>query len=594
MFAADSAVDLPASTTRSAERAQPDSFAPMNRIVSQSGNQTDSETRDLLHQRLRAASIVLAFSYLGFLVQDLVSEGFFDGSFGFQAAVFGLLSLTAMVLFSGWKPDLSQLRILETLVFGSVIVSIAIGLYIGMRRRIHGEPVDVWRLGSFLKSVLACTVSVIYTYAIFIPNDWKRAAKLIVTLGLCPLVVPAVLYLTTPEFRVLVGAHEAMTFENFAQHALLLALGATASIYGVHTINAYRTEAKQARELNQYRLTRRLGSGGMGQVYQAEHHLLKRPCAVKLIDPKLSQNPTALARFELEVRATARLSHENIVELYDYGRTEDGTFYYVMEYLPGLSLQELVDRFGPMPAGRVIHLLRQACNGLSEAHRAGLVHRDLKPPNILAAYRGGRYDVAKVLDFGLVKAISDEISPHLTLEGVVTGSPLYMAPELIVKNHVPDARLDIYALGAIAYFLLTGSPPFIGADAVAVMFAHAREPVEPPSHRVPGVPPDLERVVLQCLEKDPAARFQSAASLARALEQCADADGWSAERAEVWWLANHPLDTHPDDSPTRGVAPDGDFPSLGAGEFDAISEPRLSQALDLGLTIAEDRPPSVK
>ncbi len=594
MFEADPPGNPPASTTRSAERARPDSFAPLNRIVPQSGNQTDAGTRDLLHDRLRAASVVLALSYLGFLIHELVSPGFFEGSFGLQAGVFGLLVLAAMALFSDWKPDLSRLRILETVIFGAVIVSIELGLYLGLRVRVHEATVDVWGLGAFLKSSMACSLSLIYLYAIFIPNDWKRAAKLIVTLALCPLIVPAVLCLTTPEFRVLVGAHEAMAIQNFAEHSLLLILGTVASIFGVHTINAYRTEAKQARELNQYRLTRRLGSGGMGQVYLAEHHLLKRPCAVKLIDPRLSQNPTALARFELEVRATARLSHENIVELYDYGRTEDGTFYYVMEYLPGLSLQELVDRFGPMPAGRVIHLLRQACNGLSEAHRAGLVHRDLKPPNILAAYRGGRYDVAKVLDFGLVKAISDEISPHLTLEGVVTGSPLYMAPELIVKNHVPDARLDIYGLGAIAYFLLTGSPPFVGADAVAVMFAHAREPVVPPSHRMPGVPPDLERVVLQCLEKDPAARFQNAASLARALGECADAEGWSAERAEAWWLANHPLDTHPDESPTRGVAPDGDFPSLGAGEFDAISEPRLSQALDLGLTIAEDRPPSVK
>lgn len=278
----------------------------------------------------------------------------------------------------------------------------------------------------------------------------------------------------------------------------------------------------------------------MGEVFLAQHQLLKRPCAIKLIRPELTVKPRVLARFELEVTATARLSHWNTVEVYDYGRSERGTFFYVMEYLPGLSLQDLVERHGPLPPGRVIHLLRQACDGLHEAHLAGLIHRDLKPANIFSAYRGARYDVAKVLDFGLVKPTREDDSPALTREGMVTGSPLYMSPEQVTRSHSPDARTDIYALGGIAYYLLTGRAPFAGSDAMAVMIANARDPAPPPSTVRSGIPADLEQVVLRCLEKNPANRFQDAQALARAFSGCQDSQSWSDERAEAWWLANEP------------------------------------------------------
>ena len=180
---------------------------------------------------------------------------------------------------------------------------------------------------------------------------------------------------------------------------LILAVG---SAFGARTISRLRRQVAEARQLGQYRLRRRIGAGGMGEVYLAEHQLLKRPCAVKLIRPDDVADPRALERFEREVRLTATLSHPNTVEIYDYGRTEDGTYYYVMEYLPGLSLAELVERHGPLPPGRVVYLLRQVCGALREAHAAGLIHRDIKPSNIFAARRGGMDDVAKLLDFGLV------------------------------------------------------------------------------------------------------------------------------------------------------------------------------------------------
>lgn len=179
--------------------------------------------------------------------------------------------------------------------------------------------------------------------------------------------------------------------------------------------------------------------------------------------------------------ATAQLSHANTIEIFDYGRNDNGAFFYVMEYLPGLSLAELVERDGPMQPARVIYLLSQACDALQEAHEAGLVHRDIKPANIMAAYRGGRHDVAKLLDFGLVKTLAgDEKASHLTREGTVAGSPLYMAPEQIMRSQEPDRRSDIYGLGAVGYFLLTGRPPFRGESPMEVMIAHVRDTVIPP------------------------------------------------------------------------------------------------------------------
>ena len=211
---------------------------------------------------------------------------------------------------------------------------------------------------------------------------------------------PLVLRILHPEvFRF---AAPLLTFEIVSENILMLAIGAGVTVYATHIINALRVEAFEARQLNQYRLKGQIGAGGMGVVYLAEHQLLKRPCAIKLIAPDRAGDPKALARFEREVRTTARLSHPNTVEIYDYGRTDDGTFYYVMELLNGLSLADLVERHGPLPPGRAIFLLRQACGALAEAHAAGLVHRDLKPANIFAARRGNLHDFVKLLDFGLV------------------------------------------------------------------------------------------------------------------------------------------------------------------------------------------------
>jgi serine/threonine-protein kinase len=275
----------------------------------------------------------------------------------------------------------------------------------------------------------------------------------------------------------------------------------------------------------------------MGEVYLAEHQLLKRPCALKLVKPEAGADPIVLARFEREVQSAARLSHPNTIEIYDYGHTDDGTFYYVMEYLEGMSLSDLVRQAGPLPPGRVIYLFRQVCAGLAEAHALGLVHRDLKPANVFVAVRGGESDVAKVLDFGLVKLTKDPGAAALTGEMTVSGTPMYMAPEQAIADRSLDARADIYALGAMIYFALTGRPPFAGDRPFAIMMAHARDPVVPPSQVRPGVPEDLEQVVLRCLAKKPDERFPTVKALGEALAACGSAADWGPNRADAWWAA---------------------------------------------------------
>ena len=232
---------------------------------------------------------------------------------------------------------------------------------------------------------------------------------------------------------------------------------------------------------------------------------------------------------------TAQLSHWNTIEIFDYGRTDDGTFFYVMEYLPGLSLQDLLDRYGPLPAERVVHLLRQVCQALREAHQVGLIHRDIKPANVFAAKRGGLYDVVKLLDFGLVKPVGENPSVSLSQEGGISGTPLYMSPEQARGQSDLDGRSDIYSLGAVAYTLLTGRPPFEGTNPIDVVIAHARDEVVWPSQHELSVPADLERVVLRCLAKRREDRFQDAQSLEQALTECAAADQWTQWHAARWW-----------------------------------------------------------
>ncbi len=300
------------------------------------------------------------------------------------------------------------------------------------------------------------------------------------------------------------------------------------------------TEAElKARQLGQYKLAEKIGAGGMGVVYKAHHALLRRETAIKLLLPDKA-DPAAIARFEQEVRLTCQLTHPNTIQVYDYGHTPDGIFYYAMEYLDGLNLHELVQRYGAQPEARVVHILRQICESLSEAHGVGLIHRDIKPANVFLCDRGGIPDSVKVLDFGLVKHVSDQPDELAATEmpgadGIV-GTPNFIAPEAIQDANRSDARSDLYSLGALGYFLLTGREVFEGDSIAELCRQHLHEtPVWPGVRVGKHFDPQLEALLMRCLEKEPAARPQSARELAQLLSADPLAERWTSEQRAAWW-----------------------------------------------------------
>ena len=290
-----------------------------------------------------------------------------------------------------------------------------------------------------------------------------------------------------------------------------------------------RARARRAEQLGQYTLERVIGEGAMGTVYRARHAFLRRATAVKLLRTERS-TPQALRRFEKEVQATSQLVHPNTITIFDYGRTPDGTFYYAMEYLRGLTLDVVVQRFGPLPERRVAHIMRQVCGSLAEAHDAGLIHRDIKPQNIMICHRGGVPDLVKVLDFGLVKE-SEQEDPDLTRDGAAVGTPLYMAPEAASASLEIDARADLYSLGVVSYFLLSGVQPFFGVNAKEVMRRHMEERPLAPSEKL-GHPlaPEMEDLVLKLLAKDPDSRPPTARAVEELIDRGDRADAGTLDR----------------------------------------------------------------
>ncbi len=308
-----------------------------------------------------------------------------------------------------------------------------------------------------------------------------------------------------------------------------------------HTIYGLRKAANDIKRLGQYTLERKLGEGGMGVVYRASHAMLRRPTAVKLLLPERA-GKEALIRFEREVRRTAMLTHPNTVTVFDYGRTTEGVFYYAMELLNGATLEEVVEVDGAQPEERVIHLLEQAAGSLAEAHDAGLIHRDVKPGNIMVVDRGGIADLVKVLDFGLVKDVGYEpgagatAEPQLTMADAITGTPLYIAPETITAPETVDARTDLYALGAVGYWLLTGTHVFEGKSILEVCAHHLHSSPDSPSTRLgKPVSADLEAVLLACLAKRSEDRPATAHVLRDRLLACAAAGRWTNARGKSWW-----------------------------------------------------------
>ena len=456
-----------------------------------------------------------------------------------------VLAACVAVLFRVPSLTLRQLRALELVAFGSVAAYLAISTYVQLDHSLlaadHAAALSTWNI-SLLRFVL-----LMGAYGTLVPNSIRRAAPIVAAMATVPLLVLLALSTSNPGHSAQIRA--ATSAPRVLDSLLLVAAGAGLAYMASHVMDRYFETAYKARIDRMYSLVERIGVGGMGEVWLAKHNMLARPAAVKLIRSSMldegdDKANLVLRRFELEAKSTASLRSPHTIEVYDFGVTDEGTFYYAMEHLDGIDLETLVERHGPVPARRVIYLLRQACESLAEAHRQRLTHRDIKPANIYAARLGVAHDFVKVLDFGIVKADQHEGgSTQLTLENATSGTPAYMAPEMAVDQKSVDGRADIYALGCVAYFLLAGVPVFDGDTPISVIVQHVNTVPRPPSERTEiELSADLEAVIMKCLAKAPSDRFQTAEALAEALCGCTDARGWTARDAHDWWQLHLPAE----------------------------------------------------
>ncbi len=519
------------------------------------GLSASEEDRSFLQRRVALFGLVIGGLYLFFWLYRVVMllvmnqrEGFRDPSLWWHLSAVGCFVLPWFLLRRG-KRSARFIRVVEgTALSLGVFATGVMGIYIPFEAR-----------PDFI--MLLALSNVIIARAVFVPctGRWTLTLGLIVGAVLLACVYYgsldvdlqkrgswatgsyfgiewSVIYpeLTDQTARRLAAA---ITTEIAIWWVLTTALstGASVVIYGL------RRRVHDAEQLGQYRLEEKIGEGGMGAVYRASHAFLRRPTAVKLLPPDKA-GADNLRRFEQEVQLTASLTHPNTITIFDYGHTLDGIFYYAMEYIDGLTLSDLVSRSGAQPQGRVIDLMRQSASALVEAHGIGLVHRDLKPGNIMVHLlhpHVGAGDFVKVLDFGLVKQVRQDGGIQLTNEANLSGTPQYMAPESITAPDAVDARADLYALGAVAYYLLTGTHVFTGKSIVEVCSHHLHSAPEPLSSRLGNpIAPDLEQLVLDCLAKDPSDRPQAAFELERRLSDCASIPPWTSEDARQWWEAH--------------------------------------------------------
>ncbi|WP_394822442.1 protein kinase domain-containing protein [Pendulispora albinea] len=388
---------------------------------------------------------------------------------------------------------------------------------------LDGSLYDTYMVTALFASTLMFTLR-----SALVPSRMVHTIALGVGMGIAMVLVFALKYPLTAAAPGASPTSVAISAASYWSLSIAVCAVLSATIYGL------RQQIEKARRLGQYTLDEKIGEGGMGIVYRAHHAMLRRPTAVKLLPPD-RVGDEAIQRFEREVQLTAELTHPNTITVYDYGRTPDGVFYYAMEFLDGASLQAMVEATGPQAPARTIHVLRMVAGALAEAHGRGLIHRDIKPANIILSERGGMPDVATVLDFGLARDVANGEDRGLTFDGKIMGTPMYLAPEVIKQANAADARSDIYALGAVAYFMLTGRTVFEASTIVEVCGHHLHSPVVPPSLRLGApIPPDLEALVVRCLSKDPGERPPSANALSEALAAL-DVPAWTADHARAWW-----------------------------------------------------------
>ncbi len=446
-------------------------------------------------------------------------------------------------------PDTAILRLFDRL--GVINVVVALGLF-WYTRRPNRDPRFLLNLGLIYEVLIALSIGILdWAY-----NPPTGVSWIAIMILLFPTIVPSTPR-TTLVTALLAASMDPVAaliwqaagqeipgmgavFINAAPNYFCAAIAPLIT----HIISGLGREVRKAREMGSYVLGERIGAGGMGEVWQATHRFLARPAAIKLIKPDVltamtkQQGAVLVQRFQREARAAALLRSPHTIQLYDFGVSSDGTFYYVMELLNGMDLQTLISRHGPLAPARVIYLLQQACESLSEAHDRGLVHRDIKPANIQVCRMGQYYDYVKVLDFGLVKshaADNADLDPGLTAPNTMTGTPAYLSPESALGEPV-DGRTDIYALGCVAYWMLTGRYVFTGDTSMQLVARHVSSaPVPPSRHSAFDISPALDELVLECLRKKPGERPASARDLCDRLGRCDVETSWTRNDARLWW-----------------------------------------------------------
>jgi eukaryotic-like serine/threonine-protein kinase len=501
-------------------------------------SENDEEARALLQAR-----VALFWKVIFFII--LLSSGF--GVIGAVAkpGVHLLLTLAstanAGVFWLLCRRGVRSIRFSRLAESGGLFLNAAIGALLGRyllldfandRALVSDEAIEVAD-GYVSMLQLAGMAMMLGIRAALVPSTPRRTVAITAAFGVPMLLTTAIL---VPV------ADGGLAFRAADSGAYLWLPGNTTLMWGFAVITCtvitkvmygLRAQVREARRLGQYVLEQKLGEGGMGEVYRARHGMMRRPSAIKLLRADRT-GETNLRRFEREVQLTARLTHPNTITIFDYGRTADGVFYYAMELLDGATLERIVALDGPQEAGRVVRILTMACRALSEAHAIGLIHRDVKPANIMLCTQGGEHDVVKMLDFGLVKELEVDEDVKLTGASAITGTPQYMAPESIRAPESVDARTDIYSLGAVAYYLLAGVDVFDGKSVVEVIGQHLHQAPAPFSTHGVEIPADLEATILACLSKDPKSRPQSAAELRLRIEAC-DIEPWDGDRAAAWW-----------------------------------------------------------
>ena len=514
-------------------------FCPRRGVNAGATQRLQSETRELLQHRLRALALISAVPSALSMIRWMFIYP--TGAWATGAYTLGAVACWLYLR----RPQLprSTLRAVGVGIFLAMLITVGVNSYLSL-----GEALRLGDFGSYraiINRLPGIYLLLMFAYAMFIPSSWQQTMKVVLVM-VASAMAPSFALMWTHQEAFMAAGDTVRTAEQISSSLLLLFTGGLFAVFGSYIINGYRRAAAEVDDAGMYRLLGKLGEGGMGEVWRAEHRMLARPVAIKIIRPELLGDAavadTATKRFTREARATAALQSPHTVQLYDFGATQEGTFFYVMELLRGLDMQDLVKRYGPLRSERAVHLLRQAAYSLQEAHDRGLVHRDIKPGNLHVGVFAGKADWVKVLDFGLVTSFAGDRAGNegLTVEGMTTGTPAYFPPEMAAGAQAADARSDIYALAAVGYWLITGQLVFSGNTPLEMVLQHVQQQPVPPSQRTENaVPPGLERTILAGLSKDPDDRPQSMREFAEMLDAAGTGD-WNPEQATEWWRLHEP------------------------------------------------------